>query len=62
MEVVVGASGVVVVGAAALVEEMAVAAAGSGLSVLPPRVRPATMVRLRMSAPAMAHQRLYQAF
>jgi hypothetical protein len=32
------------------------------VSVLPPSVRLAMTVRVRMSAPAMAHQRLYQAF
>jgi hypothetical protein len=53
---------VVVVGAAALVEEVAVAATGSGSSALPPRVRPAMVTRLRTSAPTMAHQLLYQAF
>jgi hypothetical protein len=42
--------------------ELEPAAAGSGVSVLSPPVRPAMMMRLRMSAPAMAHQRLYQAF
>ena len=37
------------------------AAAGSGVCVPSPPVRPAMMMRPRMSAPVMAHQRLYQA-
>jgi hypothetical protein len=32
------------------------------VSELPPSVKPAMTVRVRMSAPAIAHQRLYQAF
>jgi hypothetical protein len=32
------------------------------VSVLPPPVRPAMTMKARRSAPAIAHQRLYQAF